>query len=442
MRPLVLGSSTPTNWREDGTPITGVNPAATSTTTPGLVGADSYETAIPTGLVLAAFAIMVAATAVGIYSLKANEAPWNEPPPYQLPAAELDAEANAAAAASDVGPFPVKTSGGGWWSQKKNKSRAASAQPATKTNLFWIIQNPRWLPLFFASVLLDLYVYFSLVEFVANSTWNRPFGYSPQYFLLAGCFALFQARAYTKFFTTKPTNKAAISDSGYSVRTRVNILLFVLVLCLAIKKATLTGNTSFTGVRSVIQFNGTFNYAEYTDTYHIAPGYVYNRVYTTYSSNGEEDIFAGPLWACLPYDTPLVANSTFNATSTTTLICQIRQPGFSTFLDWWVWIKVVGVAISLWKLVAGHDDAASYLKFNAPMLVIAFVEAVAVFFRSVASPGIYLELAWCPNTDFHYCQIMELGVLYPYSLRQTALWASNLGVYPVDKIAGYGQISS
>ncbi|KAI9323046.1 hypothetical protein DFJ73DRAFT_785507 [Zopfochytrium polystomum] len=415
--------------REAGTPITGTDPSFTATTTPGVVDAQAYETAIPTGLVLASFVLMLAATAVGCYSVKANSTAWENPPPYP-------SDAEAAAAASDASPDGKKS--------KKVKLAKPLALP-------WVLRNPRWLGLLAAAFILDLYVYFSLFEFIIAGTWNKQFGYSPSYFLFACSVALFQARPYTALLSSRKTRKIGggyyrdSSPSSFDIwRGVINTLLVLLVFCLAIKKATLTGNASFTGVRTVVQLNSTYKYDEFADALFVKPNYLYNRVAVS-TSDGYSDIFTGPLWACEDYSyAPLVSNSTFNATSTTTFICQIRQPGFSTFLDAWSVIKFIALCIVFGGFIYsldGDGEALGVLMFNLPMLVLAFVELIAVFARSVASPAIYLELAWCPTTDFHYCQIMELGVLYPYSLRQTSLWASTLGAYPIDKIAGYGAIT-
>ncbi|KAI9318339.1 hypothetical protein DFJ73DRAFT_879514 [Zopfochytrium polystomum] len=400
-------------WREDGTPITGSDPRVTATTTPGLIAAESYETAIPTGLVLASFILMAAAALLGFLSLKATGAPWDEPPSYLTP--------EAAAAASDVAP-----------EKEKAKRRRQTTTQSRRTP--WVFRNPRWLPVLALSVLIDLYAYFSLLEFLFAGTWNKPFGYSPSYFLIASSYALVQARAYHKMFSAAPSPGRSGAEG---IRLVVNCVLIVG------GHATLTGNTSFTGVRTVIQFNGTYQYNEYSETTYVRPNYVYNRIYTSYS-DGDSDLFSGPLWACIDYDQPPISNSTFNATSTTTLICQIRQKGFSQFLDWWAVFKFLALAYTAFTTMIADDEMAlpDFLFSQAPMLGLALIELVAVFFRSVAAPPIYLELAWCPNTDFHWCQIMELGVLYPYSLRQTAMWASTLGISPVDKIAGYGAISA
>ncbi|KAI9345877.1 hypothetical protein DFJ73DRAFT_488120 [Zopfochytrium polystomum] len=364
---------------------------------------------------------MIVAAAVGVISIWVTHKVLGSGPHHSD---RMDSK--AAAAASDNAPSGYKRKSG----------------PRRSSRLCWVIANPIWLILLVVSIILDLYSYFSLFVFIGAGTWNRPFGYSPSFFLYSSAFALVQPKPYTKLFS--PARRHS-SDTSFAdlIRFGFNLFLVALAFCFAIKKATLTGNTSFTGVRTVVQFNGSYQYGEDSDALFVQPNYLYNHVSVVGDDNKETDLFQGPLFACGDYAEPPVSNSTFNATSTTTLICQIRQPDFAMFLDFWAVFKFLALGAAVggyFESIQGHSPLMMYL--NIPMLALTLVELLAVFGRSAASPPVYLELAWCPSTDFHFCQIMELGVLYPYSLRQTSLWATTLGAYPVEKLAGYGAISA
>ncbi|KAJ1563669.1 hypothetical protein HK405_001201, partial [Cladochytrium tenue] len=263
---------------------------------------------------------------------------------------------------------------------------------------------------FALNALVDLYCYFSLLEYLANGTWLRWYGYSPFPFLMAACFGLMRPRTYDAFFEF--IDRARLAERTAKLQRKlaiVNAVLVLLVLCVTFYRMNMTASIQFNGVRTLVQLNGTYNYYNDVDQLSVGANWLYSQLDCD-SDDCDSDSWSGNLYTCTQSDTlidPTVANSS-------SLVCFLRHPQLNQFFSaWGIFILLALFAAMIGGAVPGADEA--YI----------FPAAVFLFFVVV---------------EWFVCQYLDFGTVYPYSLSQSATWFRTMGPYPADKVAGYGMV--
>ncbi|KAJ1548448.1 hypothetical protein HK405_003156 [Cladochytrium tenue] len=285
--------------------------------------------------------------------------------------------------------------------------------------------------LFVINLLLDLYCYFSLIEFLANGTWNRRYGYSPFPFLVASCFAITRPRNFEAFFEfIDRINLAKRIEKVEGWLIVWNILFVIIIVAFTIYRMSVNSSVQFNGVRTLVQLNGKYNYVDGVDQLSVSPNWLYSEI--TCNTKDCSYLWTANLHTCTSNPNlidPTIANSS-------SLVCLLRHPQLNTYFNIWG----IFILLALFYVLFGGTTPEAW-GFPAVILVfLVVVEWFVVLGRDAHSPGIDASLLWCPTAYFQECQYLDFGTVYPYSVSQSATWFWTLGPFPVDKIAGYGMV--
>ncbi|KAJ1542226.1 hypothetical protein HK405_010108, partial [Cladochytrium tenue] len=229
------------------------------------------------------------------------------------------------------------------------------------------------------NLLVDFYCYFSQVEFLANFTWARTYGYSPFPFLSVTTYSMLRPHNYGFLFNRIGAARAAKRIIKIEKRVSGKMVVFHMILlalasCAYLVRVKNTNSVQFSGVRARIQLNGSYCFVDYTDHFDITPGCLYSQI-----------------------------------------------------------TDLTGKALV-------SSSMATWLVFAAPYLLVFIIDWVVVLARDARSPEVDLSLVWCPTADYQDCQPVSYAAVHPYAMSQSATWFSTLGPFPLDKIAGYGMV--
>ncbi|KAJ1552781.1 hypothetical protein HK405_010039, partial [Cladochytrium tenue] len=286
------------------------------------------------------------------------------------------------------------------------------------------------------SILLDMYCYFSLLEYLANATWARWYGYSPFPFLMATCFGLLHPRNFKASFEFLDRPELAERAKKYEKRLALfNILFVVVVFGFTLYRMVITMSVQFNGVRTLVQMNGTYKYVNEVDQASITANTLYSLLNCDYD---DCTAYSANLFTCNPSPTIIDPTAAANASS---LVCSLRHPQLNTYFG--VWGSFILVAL-LFLLLAAVNNTVLWA-FAAGVFVLLFVvEWCVVLGRDAHSPGIDASLIWCPTSFVTECLYLDFGTVYPYSLDQSATWFRTLGPLSVtfDLTAALTQLDS
>ncbi|KAJ1559950.1 hypothetical protein HK405_008789 [Cladochytrium tenue] len=356
-----------------------VTATATTTTTatglaystPGLIAYQAYESDINIGMLSMALVLILVATAVGLEATVRND------------------------------------------SRKKLTDR--------KTTYGFFIVN----------VLVDLYCYFSLIEYLANATWMRWYGYSPFPFLIATCYGILRPRNYEAFFEFIDKTHVAEQTEVFEKKLTIFNLVFVtIILGFTFYRMNINGSIQFNGVRTLVQLNGTYNYNNDINQFAVTPNWLYSEI--TCNTKDCTYQWTANLYTCTSSPN-LIDHTVANSSS---LVCLLRHPQLNIYFG--AWGIFIILALFLLMFVSLIPEA---WPLPAALLLFLFVvEWFVVLGRDAHSPGIDASLLWCPTAFFEECQSLDFGTIYPYALSQSATWFRTMGPFPVDKVAGYGMV--